>query len=170
MSNGGLGGVPVADNERLARFVMVENYIRTDRTVRFEAFRPYKYVELSVSRHRDLQEDELWALGEAVALEIGKPLLGRADVLASDARQVGLDVKPDEPPHNHANITGWAAEKSNRSRRPLHSSRHPFGQSDTESDTAAKKWQHLGAREIMANRPRSLYPCGVARVRARETK
>lgn len=112
MSNGGLAGVPVADDERLARYVMVKEYVRADRTVRFEAFRPYKYVDLSVSRHRDLREDELWSLGEAVAAQFGKPLLGRADVSASDARGIGLDVLSDEPPRNHANITGWAAEKS----------------------------------------------------------
>ena len=112
MSVGPLATVPVGNDERLARFIVVEKYVRANQTVRFEAFRPYKYVELSVSRHRDLSEDELWSLGAEVAAKIGKPLLGRADLRAAAVRAVRLEVKPDEPPRNHANIVGWAAEKS----------------------------------------------------------
>lgn len=112
MNIGPLATVPVGDDERLARFIVVEKYIRADQTVRVEAFRPYKYVELSASRHRDLTEPELWSLGAEVAAQIGKPLLGRADLRAADARAVKLEVMPDEPPRNHANIIGWAAEKS----------------------------------------------------------
>lgn len=112
MSVGPLAAVPVQDDELLARFIVIEKYVRADQTVRFEVFRPHKYVELSVLRHRDLSETELWELGAGVAAELGKPLLGRADLHASDARAVNLDVKPDEPPRNHANIVGWAAEKS----------------------------------------------------------
>ena len=83
-----------------------------------EAILPFKWVELSVSRHRDLTESELWELGQEVARKRSEterrevPLVGRADFLARTARQQNLDVKPDEPPRNHANIIGWPIEKS----------------------------------------------------------
>lgn len=112
MSAGSLAAVPVADEERLARFVLTERHIRkTDGTVRAEAFAPFKHVEMSVTRHRDLSEEELWAMGRQVAEARTLPLLGRADFLASEAHEQNLDVKPAEPPRNHANVIGWPPEK-----------------------------------------------------------
>ena len=83
-----------------------------------EALLPFKWTELSVSRHRDLAESELWELGREVARKRSEterreiPLVGRADFLARTARLQRLDVTPDEPPRNHANVIGWPAEKS----------------------------------------------------------
>lgn len=119
MSIGPLATVPVDDSERLARFVLDKRWLpKGGEGVNARAVLAYKYVELSVSRHRDLAEGELWKLGEDVAKqrsekEVRKiPLLGRADFFARTARQQNLDVRPDEPPRNHANVIGWPAEKS----------------------------------------------------------
>lgn len=110
---GPLAGVPVANEDRVARFVVVAGYIRrSDNTVRQEVFLPYKHVKLSVVQHRDLSEAELWEVGDYVAKQLGKPLLGRADVSARDARAQRLNVLPEEPPRNHADIIGWAPEKA----------------------------------------------------------
>lgn len=119
MSKGPLAAVPVEDGERLARFVFTERYVsKKDGKVKPEALRPYPWAELSVSRHCDLTPDELWQLGRDVAEERSKkegrvfPLIGRADFLARAARDQKLEVVPDEPPRNHANIIDWPAEKS----------------------------------------------------------
>ena len=119
MSNEALAAVRVEDDERLARFVLTARHIpKTGGGVKAEAVLPFKWVELSVSRHRDLTESELWELGQEVARKRSEterrevPLVGRADFLARTARQQNLDVKPDEPPRNHANVIGWPAEKS----------------------------------------------------------
>ncbi len=50
-------------------------------------------------------------MGALVAEKRQLPLIGRADFLASDAREQNLDVKPDEPPRNHANLIGWPPDK-----------------------------------------------------------
>lgn len=119
MSVGPLATVPVNDDERLARFVLDKRWLpKIGGDVNARAILAYKYVELSVSRHSGLSETELWGLGRDVARERSEKesralsLLGRADFLAGTARDQKLDVKPDEPPRNHANVVGWPADKS----------------------------------------------------------
>lgn len=119
MSSIPLADVPVADREDLARFILVEKHVRRDGSlpeIKAVAFLPYKHVELSVTRHRDLQADELWALGQQVADMRQLPLVGRGDLTTNVPRQQGLDVVPAEGPgkgaRNHANIVGWPSEKA----------------------------------------------------------
>jgi hypothetical protein len=110
-----LGNVPVEDYERLARMILTDKHVRkTEQTPRAEAFLPYKHVELSVIRHRDLAEIELWEIGCEVARKRGLPLIGRGDFGARDARAQNLDAIPSEGPglpRNHANIVGWPPDK-----------------------------------------------------------
>ena len=76
MNHGSLAEVPVDDAEQLARFVLTERHIRkSDGTVRAEALIPSPHVELSVTRHRDLSNDDVWTLGEDVATKRMKPLI-----------------------------------------------------------------------------------------------
>ncbi len=119
MTEGSLAAVPVHDDELLARFVLDKRWVpKGDEGVKAQALLAHKYIELSVSRHRELTEDQLWELGNEVARKRSEhegrniPLRGRADFLARTARAQKLDVKPDEPPRNHANVIGWPAEKS----------------------------------------------------------
>lgn len=121
----GLGNVPVEDGEQLARMILVEKYLRREKdkvTAKPEAFLPCKRVELSVIRHRELSESELWEVGREVSSQreagdqFGRkfPLLGRGDFLARDARAQNLDAVPmegPELPRNHADIIGWPLEK-----------------------------------------------------------
>lgn len=87
-----------------------------------QAFLPYSRVELSVIRHREITETELWEIGRDISAKreaedkFGRKfsLLGRGDFLASDAREQKLDVKPAEGlglPRNHADVVGWPPEK-----------------------------------------------------------
>lgn len=105
---------PVADNELLARFIVNSNELREDGSVTPKLFLPYKWVELSVNRHREATIEETWAIGRQVAADRQKTLYGRADIRASACRIAPLDVVPKPIlPHNpnHADIIGYPARK-----------------------------------------------------------
>ncbi len=113
MSHGGTMP-PVESNEWLARFILNRIHLRQDRTVRQDAFIPHPWPDLSVTRHLQLTQTELWKIGQDVAREVGKTLHGRADVQAFAFQRRELRVVeaplPENP--NHANIVGWPIEKS----------------------------------------------------------
>lgn len=102
---------PVTDDELLARFVLFSNWIRHDQTVRPDAFIPYPYPNLSVTRHAGLSESDLWQIGQSVSDKIGRPLYGRADIRALAVKMQFLRIEPTPEPKNHANIIGWPADK-----------------------------------------------------------
>jgi hypothetical protein len=108
-------GVPaeVADEESLARFILYSKWIRnSDQTVKSDAFIPYPYPDLSVTRHLYLSEEEIWGMGQGIAAS-KKTLYGRADFYAADARKQYLKIESDPAPNNpnHANIVGWPTDK-----------------------------------------------------------
>jgi hypothetical protein len=111
---GGSAPSAVADEEGLARFILYSNWIRnSDKTVRPDAFIPYPYPDLSVTRHINLSEEALWNVGQHVADARSGKLYGRADIYASTARRQRLRIDPAPVPNNpnHANIDGWPADK-----------------------------------------------------------
>lgn len=104
---------PITSDEWLARFIHYQKYIRQDRTVRADAFIPHPYPDLSVTRHLQLSDAELWQIGEDIARQINRVLHGRADAQVFVFQRQGLQVVPDPIPENpnHANVSGWPAEK-----------------------------------------------------------
>lgn len=105
---------PIDSDERLARFIHYQRYIRQDWTVRADAFIPYPYPDLSVTRHLQLSESELWEIARNVARQTNKPLHGRVDIKARVFQQQQLKViadpvLPGNP--NHTNVTGWPEKK-----------------------------------------------------------
>lgn len=104
-------------DELLARFVVFRGHVRADGTVKSDAFLPPSDLQLSVTRHRGLSEDQLWDRGQQVAkaraVERSASLIGRADLTAELTSIQGLRVDPAPLPDdlNHANIVGWPAEK-----------------------------------------------------------
>ena len=94
----------VTDDERLARFVMVQGVIRADGTLRHNEFLPPLSGKLSVMRHLQASDDEIWAEGREVARLRAKGLFGRVDLGAGDCRSVGLRVIKSplqaDPPSN----------------------------------------------------------------------
>ena len=105
---------PVTSDEWLARFIHYQRYIRQDRTVRADAFIPHPYPDLSVTRHLQFSDTELWQIGEDIARQITRSLYGRVDaqvfVFQRQQLQVVADpVLPENP--NHANVIGWPPEK-----------------------------------------------------------
>lgn len=104
----------VADEECLARFILFSKWMRnSDQTVKPDAFIPYPYPDLSVTRHINLSEEALWKMGQDVADARSSELYGRADIYASTARRQHLRINPAPVPNNpnHANIDGWPADK-----------------------------------------------------------
>lgn len=111
---------PVEDNEILARYATQSGHFRpSDRQVKQSLFLPHPRQELSVTRHREATEDEIWRAGNYVAVALNRTLYGRSDIRAGDCnvktlRIVAKPIKdhpgvPDNP--NHADLTGWPAAK-----------------------------------------------------------
>ena len=101
-------GLPevVGDNEDLARFLTSSSYFSSI-AIKPAAFLPNpKDGETSVFRHGGEPVDALWRIGEEhVAGE--RTVHGAAIFKARSARAANLDVKAQEPPPRHANITAW---------------------------------------------------------------
>lgn len=108
--------MPIDSSENLSRYVIYRKYIRpSDGTARPAAFMPPDNGELSVFRTTTVSEEAVWEIGDReVASKIGRPILGRADILCGKILSLHLEVHASEPPPRHANITGWPEDKSER--------------------------------------------------------
>ena len=106
----------VMDDETLARFVFSSHHIRQDRTVRHEAFMPRRGEGLSVVRHDNMGDTELWAIGRAMEQGRVDTLHGRTDVEAAAFVEQRLQVvaAPIELTPHHAEVRGWPDDKSAR--------------------------------------------------------
>jgi len=104
----------ISDDEILARFILFSKWIRSDNTVKPDAFIPHPHIDLSVTRHIGLKENELWEIGKDVTILRQAKLYGRTDIQSLKIRKNGLDIIPVPLPNNknHANITGWVKDKS----------------------------------------------------------
>ena len=104
----------VEPHEKLARYIVFRNHLRLEKgTIKPDAFIPHPYSDLSVTRHLQATEIELWAVGKTVAEARGKSLQGRGDILASDChlQKLETDSDPVEGNPNHVVITEWPSEK-----------------------------------------------------------
>jgi hypothetical protein len=105
---------PVADTEQLARYVTQSGQFRSsDLTVKQDLFIPHPRQALSVTRHLDATETEIWQVGIDVAGSMGRQLYGRTDILAGACAVDALKVlaKPLSNNPNHADIEGWPTAK-----------------------------------------------------------
>jgi hypothetical protein len=108
----------VTDAELLARYVTTSRHFRSsDNTVKQDLFMPHPYIELSVTRHLNATESEIWEVGVDVAAQTERKLYGRADIQASKCNIDSLQVvaKPILPKNpNHADIEGWPSAKQDQ--------------------------------------------------------
>lgn len=105
----------VSPEECLARYAVEKSYFRADGSVRHNAFMPATDKKTSVFRVSSLTDTEIWNIGNThVVPRRGKPLLGRAEIVAKHVFDNDLEVEVGEPPPLHANITGWSDEQSER--------------------------------------------------------
>lgn len=103
----------VGSQETLARYVLFHSHVRQDCTVKPDAFMPPPDRELSVTRHVNATNTELWEIGEDVAKQRQKPLLGRADlgVIVCRSRKLTVQAAPLSANPNHAHVLGWPDDK-----------------------------------------------------------
>jgi hypothetical protein len=108
---------PISANEWLARFVTVEKWLRSDDTIRQDAFIPPRDLNLSVTRHLNLSQNQLWEVGQHVAEAISEKhranLFGRADLTVAAVARTAVRVESAPIPANpqHAHIAGWPLDK-----------------------------------------------------------
>jgi len=104
----------IRSDELLARYIFHNRYFREDNTIRPDAFIPFPYPDLSVTRHLALSGEQLQSIGLLIAAQQNKNLYGRADVMTSVVTGLSLSVQsaPTQDNPNHANIIGWSLEKS----------------------------------------------------------
>ncbi|MDJ0730044.1 MAG: hypothetical protein QNJ33_08630 [Crocosphaera sp.] len=107
---------PVEDTEILTRYVLQSRHFRNDKTARPELFIPHPRQDLSVTRHRDATENELWQVGKNVAQKREKNLYGRFDIQTKDCKinPLSVEAKPLDDNPNHADITGWPSSKQDQ--------------------------------------------------------
>ncbi len=99
--------------EELARIILSERHVRSDGTVRPEAFIPHPRLDLSVIRLKDLSIPDIWSVGATVAQQRQKKLIGRADTKVKIYLECRLKIvfAPLPDIQNHANVTGWPPTK-----------------------------------------------------------
>jgi hypothetical protein len=114
---------PVSSDELLSRFITQSKQFRpSDGTVKPDAFIPYPHLELSVTRHLQATDVEIWAIGAAVAAAQFKTLCGSAEFLVSNclAQNLRVEAMPVKDNPNHADIAGWPAAKQDQKAVALH--------------------------------------------------
>jgi len=106
--------MPIDPSETLSRFIFQKSQYKTsDNTVRYTAFIPSsKNGETSVFCTSDIHDEKIWNIGREVSVKRGKPVLGRADIVADVVMSQDLEINSSEPPERHANIIGWPDERS----------------------------------------------------------
>jgi hypothetical protein len=111
--NGDVFMPPVESDEWLSRYILQKSHVRQDNTLRPDPFIPHPHADLSVTRHLELDERTLWDIGEGVARQTGKALHGRGENQARTYQGQTLSVVSAPAPgnRNHANVTGWPADK-----------------------------------------------------------
>lgn len=103
----------VGSDELLARFVLFGSHIRSDDSLKPDAFIPAPRVELSVTRHLCATQAEIWDVGRSVAASRERTLHGRGDVRADvcQARKLRVRAAPIVGNPNHADIVDWPSQK-----------------------------------------------------------
>ena len=113
----------VSPSELLARYITSSRWFRRqDQTVKQDAFIPPESpLELSVTRHLNLSENDIWNIGREIATGQLRNLHGRADVETFHVTAQSLNVVPQPVLNNpnHANIVGWPPDKDARKMRAL---------------------------------------------------
>lgn len=99
----------VNPEENIARFYFSKKDVRQDNTIKHNVFMPPSHGRMSVYRTSNLTNQEISEIGRIyVEPDRGKPIVGRAELMAVEIYSCDLKINPTELPHpKHANIEGW---------------------------------------------------------------
>ncbi len=101
--------------EPIVRYIFSKSHFSIENhRAKYGAFVPPRASdEVSVYRIIDLEDDEIWRLGdEKVAVHVEKDIKARADLGVHQVIDIGLEVIPETKPHpRHANIMGWPDDR-----------------------------------------------------------
>lgn len=147
---------PVDPSEKLARYIFRKRHFRADGSIRHEIFVPFKWVELSMTRHVGLRPSEIWGHGLRVGSEMEPPLTlqGRADIAAEVFLQQGLEVVPKPVPSNpnHCDAIGWPPGKDEQMEKALEIAKKATGlfvPDPIPEDPVEEEPQHMGCLTIL---------------------
>jgi len=110
----------VEPDELLARYIFSDRHFsREKRRVKAGAFIPAPDGAISVTRHREATQQEVWQVGRAIARLRNSTLYARADVLSATCEnwQLRSEAAPIHGNPNHANVVGWPMQ--DKARRKL---------------------------------------------------
>ena len=103
-----------SDHEPLTKFLEdTKDYHLPSGPIKVKAFHPSnKYGTISVFRIQDASVEDIWLIANEFVAPQRKDFTGiycaRADLVASEVRSTGLDVKCEPSKHpRHADIIGW---------------------------------------------------------------
>lgn len=99
----------VNPEENISRFYFSKKDVRQDNTIKHNVFMPPSHGRMSVYRTSNLTNQEISEIGKIyVEPDRGKPIVGRAELMAVEIYSCDLKINPTELPHpKHANIEGW---------------------------------------------------------------
>lgn len=110
----------VESDELLARYIFSDRHFsRENRRVKAGAFMPASDGAISVTRHREAKQEEIWRVGQTTARLRAATLYARADVLSAtcESWQLNVEAAPIDGNPNHANVVGWPMQ--DKARRKL---------------------------------------------------
>ncbi len=108
---------PVVDSSETVSRYLFKDDIRSDETIRYQAFLPSSSnPKLSVFRVFGLSDQEIWALAvEKVEPIRGKRVSARGDLSIAKVEDKQLVIQPDaEATSRHANIVDWPPDREKR--------------------------------------------------------
>lgn len=100
----------IPERHRVSRYIVNKKDFSSEHgVVKANAFIAAPHQEHSVGCTQDMQEAEVWDLGDDFlkARPDGKKPIGRADISVSSILSHSMHVWRDDIPKFHANITGW---------------------------------------------------------------
>jgi len=103
----------ISSKETTTRYIFYSRYYaKTIGRIKYPAFVPDKNGETSVFRISNLDDQQIWDIGENhVSPYSSRTLLARGDLAALDIFDEGLEIEADTTNHKlHANIVGWPLE------------------------------------------------------------
>ena len=103
----------VSSAEPITRYINERSKIKSSTAqARYNAFMPPSNRRLSVYRTEGIDQHEIWQIADEFVATEKKPVIARADLLASEFASHDLQIAPHPEPHErHANVIGWPEDE-----------------------------------------------------------